>query len=256
MTEDPRIVNRHGRPILSVDEWGEYAGPASRVHWKDGRSAKELAKAWISGAGQAALIGLFDTRPETANLQISDAVAEAQVGFDSYRGGKRNHDLLVRGSTAGGPIVIGVEGKADETFGETVSSYASTSAAKREMGKPTNAPQRLAGLLEDIAGSSLATSPSLADLRYQLFSAVAGTLAAAADDETAAFVVHEFATHLTTPRKRSANRTALADFVEAIGGTRVPNDDAWLAGPFRVPAERWSAVPLWIGHVTTHEEAG
>jgi hypothetical protein len=252
VSEHPLIVNRHHRPIQSVDEWGEHAGPASPQQWKDGRSAKELAMAWISGEAPAALIGLLNMRPDTANLAIEEAVAEAQVGFDSYPGGKRNHDLLIRGRTARGPIVIGLEGKADETFGETVESYASKSAIKRETQEPTNAPERLKGLLEDIAGSSLTKNPALGGLRYQLFSAVAGTLAAAANDEMAAFIVHEFATHLTTPEKRAANKQALADFVKAITGTVVPDTDLWLVGPFHVPAERWSGVPLWIGHLTTH----
>ena len=254
MPEHPRIVNRRQKPIQSVDEWGEHAGPASREHWKDGRSAKELAKAWIGGDGPDALIALLSTRPETANLRIEEAVAEAQVSFDSYPGGKRNHDLLIRGRTAAGAIVIGLEGKADETFGETIKSYASKSAAKRASQTPTNAPERLTGLLEDIAGSSLIEMPALGDLRYQLFSAVAGTLAAATAADIAAFIVHEFATHLTTPPKRDANKQALAAFVQTIAGTPVPDDDAWLVGPFHVPADRWSATPLWIGHLTTPGE--
>lgn len=254
MPEHPRIVNRRQRPIESVNEWGEHAGPASRAHWKDGRSAKELAKSWIGGDGPDALIALLNTRPETANLRIDEAVAEAQVGFDSYPGGKRNHDLLIHGRTAGGSIVIGLEGKADETFGETIKSYATKSTAKRASQEPTNAPERLMGLLEDIAGSSLTEKPALGYLRYQLFSAVAGTLAATPAGDAAAFIVHEFATHLTTPRKRAANKQALADFVQTITAAVVPDDDAWLEGPFYVPAARWSATPLWIGHLTTPEK--
>jgi hypothetical protein len=53
MTEVSGIVSRRGRPIASLDDWRDYAGPASKRHWKDGRSAKELAKAWMTGEGQA-----------------------------------------------------------------------------------------------------------------------------------------------------------------------------------------------------------
>lgn len=91
------ITNRRGEPIRSVDAWAKLAKPASESHWKDGRSAKELAKAWISGEGQAALRRLVDTCEETARLRIESAVAEAQVAFDEYPGGKRNHHLLIRG---------------------------------------------------------------------------------------------------------------------------------------------------------------
>ena len=97
MTTALKIVNRHGEPIRSVPEWGERGGPASKDHWKDGRSAKELAKSWIDGVGPDALVRLLDTHSETTGLMVREAVAEAQVPFDSYPGGKRNHDLLIRG---------------------------------------------------------------------------------------------------------------------------------------------------------------
>jgi hypothetical protein len=151
---------------------------------------------------------LLDMEPHTAGLVIEQAVAEAQVAFDSYPGGKRNHDLLIRGRVAGGPIVIGLEAKADETFGETVKAYEARATALLKAAKSTNAPARLAGLMDDIAGVTLAEVPAFGDLRYQLFSGVAGTLAATDDDEIAAFVLHEFATSLTTVKRREANKAS------------------------------------------------
>ena len=66
--------------------------------------------------------------------------------------------------------------------------------------------------MTDIAGNSLTELPVFGDLRYRLFSAVAGTLAAANRDQTTAFIVREFATSLTTPEKRKANKIALEQF--------------------------------------------
>jgi hypothetical protein len=245
------ITNRHGARIRSVEEWGELAKPASLRHWKDGRSAKELAKAWISGDGQAKLLRLLDTREETSGLSIESAVAEARVSFDDYPGGKRNHDLLIRGQSAGGSLVVGLEAKGDETFGETIAQYDRRARALRNAGQRTNAPERLSGLLDEIGAMSLERVPSLGVLRYQLFSGVAGTLAAAGTDEMAAFIVHEFATPLTTVKKREANKKALGEFVGDVTGAIAPDDDWWLLGPFYVPSDRWSHVPLFIGHLTT-----
>ncbi len=67
----------------------------------------------------------------------------------------------------------------------------------------------------------------------------------------AAFIVHEFATALTTQKKRQANRTALAEFVGNVMGAVAPEQDSWLLGPSYVAAARWSKLPLYIGHLTT-----
>jgi hypothetical protein len=251
----PLIVNRHGEPIHSVDEWGLLAKPASVIHWQDSRSAKELAKAWTDGSGPAVLAKLLARDALTADLRITKATAEAQTAFDSLPGGRRNHDLLIEAEGTGGPTIIGLEGKADETFGQTIKAYARAAEKKSERGEPTNAPQRLKGLLADLAATTLEARPELGKLRYQLFSAVAGTLAAAKPGSQAAFVVHEFKTPKTTAAKRNSNATAIAAFVRDIFGAVVPAGESWwLVGPFNVPATRWSEIPLWIGHLATGQE--
>jgi hypothetical protein len=245
------ITSRNGAAIRSVEDWETLAKPASPSHWKDGRSAKELAKAWITGEGQAALKRLLETREETAGLSIETVVAEAQVSFDKYPGGKRNHDLLIRGRCSRGSVVIGLEAKADESFGQTLAEYDRHARALQEHGQPTNAPERLKDLLDEIAAIPLEKLPTYGDLRYQLFSGIAGTLAAATADDLAMFVVHEFATELTSPDRREANKQALAQFLCEVTGAAAPGDDWWLLGPFQVPSKRWSQIPLYIGHLTT-----
>jgi hypothetical protein len=244
------IRSRAGDEIRTVDDWGRLAKPAHESHWKDGRSAKELAKAWVAGEGQKALVRLFDSHTDLQGLAIESAVAEEQVAFDGFPGGRRNHDLLVRGRCAHGPVVVGLEAKADETFGQTVARYQSDALAVREAGKTTNAPERLTALLDDIGAILLERTTTFGDLRYQLFSGVAGTLAAAETGDLAAFVVHEL-TPLTSDKKREENKRALAEFVGDVTGAIAPDKDWWLLGPFYVPARRWSQSPLYIGHLTT-----
>jgi hypothetical protein len=246
-----RIVNRRGRTIATVPDWERHAAPASTKHWKDGRSAKELAKAWVAGDGQTALVRLLDGREETSGLVIDEAVAEAQVAFDQYRGGKRNHDLLIQGRCGSGSIVIGLEAKADETFGQTLAEYDASAQKIRAAGGSTNAPERLTELMEGIAFTTLDRTPTFGDLRYQLFAGVAGTLAAAGDADLAAFIIHEFATELTTAKRRRQNRLDFAKFIGDVTGAIPPEDDCWLLGPFYMPDERWLRIPLFLGHLTT-----
>ena len=55
------ITNQSQQSIRSLEEWFQYAPPAKGdKHWKDGRSAKELAKAWISHNGPMMPVDLSD----------------------------------------------------------------------------------------------------------------------------------------------------------------------------------------------------
>jgi hypothetical protein len=56
------IRNRAGDVIRSLEDWEALAPPASATHWKDGRSAKALAKAWMDGSGPALLRGIQPNR--------------------------------------------------------------------------------------------------------------------------------------------------------------------------------------------------
>ena len=215
------IVTATASPFTRSTSWGHLAKPASAIHWQDGRSAKELAMAWTGGSGPAVLAKLLDRHRLTADLQITKATAEAQIAFDSLPGGRRNHDLLIKAEGTGGPTIIGLEGKADETFGPTINAYA---RAAREEVRARGANQcaaALKGLLADLAATTLRHDPQVGKLRVPVL-AVAGTLAAAQPGSQAAFVVHEFKTSKTAAAKRNANATAIAAFVRDIFGAVVP----------------------------------
>jgi hypothetical protein len=244
------IVSRQGNLIHSVEEWVVEAKPAKADHWQEGRSAKELAKAWIKGSGPAALIAVLDLDPATAGMRIERAVAEAQTAFDSWPGGRRNHDLLITGRARGGETTIGLEAKADETYGQTLRAYKNAAQRLIDRGVRTNAQLRLAELTTALAGAT--PLEGLLYLRYQLFSGIAGTLTEAHRGGQAVFVVHEFVTEKTQPRLRAANEAALTAFTERLFGSHPPaGESSWLLGPFHVPADRWADVPLWIGKIST-----
>jgi hypothetical protein len=53
--------SRHGQLIASLTDWHAFAPPASAAHWQDGRSARELARAWTAGTAQGELGDLLAT---------------------------------------------------------------------------------------------------------------------------------------------------------------------------------------------------
>lgn len=89
----------------------------------DGRSAKEVARAWLEGGGlklpvevSSALTGHKDFGP----VHAWRAEPEVKLLFDDFAGEPRNSDLVVHAQDPHGPFLIAVEAKADEPFGETV----------------------------------------------------------------------------------------------------------------------------------------
>ena len=249
------VTNRHGEAIASVNEWRARAAPASEKHWKDGRSAQELAKAWVDGSGPVDLARLLDRQPATAGLEITSAIAEAQVGFDAFPGGKRNHDLLVRGRSTDGGVVIGLEAKADEPFGETVAEFQAAALARRESGESTNAPERLVGLAQDIAGVSPELVPSLGALRYQLFSGIAGTLAAVEGDASAAFVVHEFRDRTDDRREARGEQAGIsASSPRPCWARPRQTETGGCSARSMCPPSGGGTSPLYVGHLTSYHE--
>jgi hypothetical protein len=91
----------------------------------DGRSAKELAKAWFPVPGAAVippeLLSILSSSCVLGSVELSDGKAEVVVTFDSIkRGNIRNCDLLIQGICRLGKITISIEAKVNEDFGGLV----------------------------------------------------------------------------------------------------------------------------------------
>lgn len=253
------VFNRRDQAICTVEEWGRLAAPAAKAHWQPGRSACELARTWTSDAGLNALRSVLDPVDAIRNLRVRRGIAEARTRFDAY-GGPRQHDLLLNGEADGGEIVVAIEGKVNESFGRKLSGYRRAALRRVERGEETNAPERLDGLTEALAGWTLSdpAGEAGAALRYQLFSAVAGTIAQARLDGAglAVFCVHELDTPLSADRARAANACDLDEFMAALypAARRSATHLGWIAGPVAVarPTSRLSArVVLYIAKLRT-----
>ena len=244
------LQSRKGKEIKDVRGWGRHAKPVSG-----------FARSWTSDHGLEALRLLLDEVTGTAGFEPRRGIAEAQTRFDGFRG-PRNHDLLLVGEAAGGKTVVSIEGKVDESFGQTLAQY--RDAARRRIGRkePTNALDRMQGLTRAIAGWEAGAAPRRLELRYQLFSAVAGAVAAAVDEEAdqAVLCIHELLTKRINEEKRRQNDKELRDFIySAFGETVTGDDESWIAGPLKLHggSERIPAsMPLYIAKLSTPPATG
>jgi hypothetical protein len=234
-------------PIRTLEDWEEHASTPDK--WADGYSAKELARLWLTDAGPAAAVdalrGVFD------GLTIDCGMAEAQTAFDPYPGGRRNHDVLARGQVEAEAVVVGIEGKVNETLDETVAEKYARAAATRAKGENTNLDHRVDGLLAGIFGRSITDDPALGAIRYQLLSAIAGTVAEAAGNTVgAAVVVHLIKTPQAKPEKFADTRAAIDALATALG---CPQDGP-LVGPFTIDTTNLrgpAGLPCWVTVIET-----
>jgi hypothetical protein len=251
------IENDRGEPIRSLADWRRKAPPTSPRHWREYRSAFELAHAWTEGVGAAQLASLLGAGEEFAGLRLERGIAERKSWFDDIPGGPRHHDLLVVANAAAGRLVVGIEAKADEPFDRDLAGFCL--AARRRYGE-TRAPERLDRLTRAFFGATPADDPALAGLRYQLLAALAGTMVEVPRFRAAAavLIVHEFVTPETDPVQRRRNASDLDAFVARLGHAPavVAASGSWLAGPFAVPGNRHlpGDVPVYVGKLVTRVE--
>jgi hypothetical protein len=218
----PRILSFTTGP----DDWKSLLADPEK-HWKTGYSARALAHCWESCEGFPPEVqSTFTTssEPLLESLTPLIAIPEYKVPLP---GGERasQNDIFVLGRSARGAVVIMVEGKVDESFGEVVGDWVKdASDGKRERLRHV---QRKIGL------------PSVpSDTRYQLMHRAASAVITAEQCRAVAAVmlIHTF----------SSRDTGWGDYkrflklfgVEAERGTmqrlpgdaRVPLFAAWVAG--------------------------
>jgi hypothetical protein len=157
-----------------------------------------------------------------ATFEIDDVRVEERTHFDDF-GGPRNHDLLVIGKAGGETVVVAIEAKAGEPFDRTIAEYRDAAMGQRERGEATNKPERLDQLLATYAPALDPKSEEVGALRYQLFSALAGTVVAASEHKAqhAVLMIHEFK---TDDREGADNDADLARFSSAVLGVEMPAD--------------------------------
>lgn len=255
------ILEKDGLPIGSVDEWGRLAGPKRTVQWKPGRSAYELAHAWCRAgpAVPAEVANLLESHHATRGATVTWGTPELRIHFDSAGGEPRNADLALLAECHGQPVAITVEGKADEPFGNLVSEVLAD-AVDRGLGGRSQGVRRVTELAASLLpprGGEKASRPPLKRLRYQLLTALAGSIAFAAQHEAkhAVLIIHEFLTDLTADRKHRANGVDLDLFVRRLTAGRAQHvTPGQLMGPIRIPGSPlFSDAPdLYIGKIVSN----
>ena len=252
-----RIV-KNGQPIQSVDDWFSYAPPKGGAdQWCDGRSAKEFARAWFEVGDLSIpreLLEVLSSHADTKSAQLESGEPEARIAFDKRVGEVRNADLAIRGTAKGAPLAITIEAKADEPFDQLVPETLADALDRiLERGRGGGI-DRVRDLATSLLPPPQRGLPPLRVLRYQLLTAVAGSLAWARQLEAprAVLIVHEFHTNRTSARNLEKNGQDFEQFVTRLTAGKVSSVPAGvLVGPLRVPGDPLFASPadLYLGKI-------
>jgi len=233
--------------IESLNEWFVKCPPQGKEkHWKDGRSAKETAKHWVYTMPQT-----FKEILEFWKLKFNICSPEYVTTFDKNGGNGRNHDLLILAENENKePVVISIESKADEPFGDTISDTIKAADERFKRSPNSKGLCRIKELRIALFGSE---DDSQLSLRYQLLTAVAGTIAETKKLKAkyAIFLVQTFISEEIDEKRHSQNQKDLNSFIKHFSKseyTEIP--DSQLIGPFRIISKTKylpDDIDLWIG---------
>lgn len=251
------MIEKNGKTINSVEEWGIVAGPKEKVHWKDHRSAKEAAKAWFLNdkpSVPAELIQIFENSGHFNDLNVVKVEPEALLNFDSFSG-PSNMDLLAHAKDGKGEFVIGIEAKADEPFSECVKDKFVVALEAKFDSPNSKRIKRIEQLSLALFSKKRNNSPRVGELRYQLLTGLAGTIAEAVNKnlDRAVFLIHEFNTPLTTSEKHEQNQIDLNNFMHRLSNGEIKKVDAGkLYGPFKIPGKPlFDDIPdIYVGKIS------
>lgn len=153
--------------IEDIESWKKYAPPMGKdKHWRDGRSAKELAR-YITSSLPSIPQEICDSIPPICNFDgdtnfqwEAEYITEfVKFGYGTGRG--RTHDTIIYNEK----IFIGIEAKADEKFGREISQELSEAKSNKMM----RINNLCALLFRDGTTNHL-------NIRYQLVHALSGIL--------------------------------------------------------------------------------
>jgi hypothetical protein len=238
------LASRYGKPIRTMEEWRVERKALNRG-WVEGKSAWEIANAWVGSGKPLVPTGfqrLLESHTMTTGVVVHDGVVERKTSLLYAPSGPRNHDLALWARENSPRVFIGIESKADDGFGKTMKEQIDLANQKRGQGENTNLDRRMDWLSHCLLGVTLLASDDqnasrcqqeqeirtkVLDLPFQLFAGVAGTLLEAkkARSEIAIFVVHQFRTPHTNDNEIKADARALHRFVSLLVQTNPgPND--------------------------------
>jgi hypothetical protein len=212
----------------------------------------ELARSWFRENDHPKppeeFVSLFHSCTRLESIHFTTGIPELVTALPE-RGEGRNHDLALIGTTVDEQVTITIEAKADEPFGnDTIFEYWSKATKLREQGKSTRVPERIEQLLSMVDPGIPIKQSRWRDVRYQLLTALCGTILQAQIDGSsiAVLVIHVFNTDHTEADKYAQNHHEFELFLSVFAGKIMTIDAGRMYGGFNV-----EGIDFMVGKVVT-----
>ena len=213
--------------IDNLEKWFELCPPMKKEdHWKDYRSAKEMAKFWLKEDNSKDFLKFIQN--VIPDFTYDYIIPEFPSNFDSY-GSPRKHDLLIAEKYS--KAIITVEGKADESFGSEEFGKCLIETIKiKNLKNNSKAFDRMINLYLNYFHSN----GYIFSIMYQLLYWFAGSLIDAIKEDTNNFimVLQEFKSNNANPDKICKNHKDFENFIEFISeGKNKSIENRQIIGP-------------------------
>ena len=224
--------------LTKPEDWRGLAGPEN---WREAHSAYELAYSWQSAGGLPAGIRAALEKaghPSLDGLRLDVAIVEKPVFLDTQSAPSMTDLMGYARNSADEPIVLAVEGKAQEPFGPPVRAWLRGDALEPPPGAE---PRRTRARRFEFLCARLGLGVDLeCQLRYQLFHRTVSAVAEAELHAAAAAVV---IVHAFGPESPS-NWKDYELFLQALGAPQAAVGKT--IGPIRLGSQRaTNAFFLW-----------
>jgi hypothetical protein len=208
-----KIINGFEKRIEidNLDKWFELCPPRKgEEHWKDYRSAKEMAKFWLNAENREDFQNFI--RKAIPDFTFEYIIPEFESEFDQFPSPRR-HDLYIEEKE--NKAVVAIEGKADEPFNNKLfgEQFIETIKTKMENGKSV-ALDRMVNFYTNF----FYLKSDILNIMYQLSYWYAGALidAVKADTNNFIMVLQEFRSGQTDTEKLNKNHKDFENFIEYI----------------------------------------
>ena len=217
--------------IKSVKDWKRVYPPVGKdKQWKDGYSAKEFAKivldAYPNSNFEQDIANDLHLK-EHLHIIPDETYPERLTNFDDNYRGPRHHDLACITMIGNQRVALCFEAKVNESLDNTLLKYRDSEGKKK----------RVDLLISNFFHEKYSDS-KFGNIYYQLFSALAGSIAFAAENNVSDvyFILYQIKPSETNQTVNcDEHKTALEDFI-TLFGSRVykPNENIYDLGTLTI----------------------